>query len=241
MGLSKFKIKYREFVDILRHEYHYIFHDGGVLLVVVGAILIYSTAYSFAYKNEVLRDIPIAIVDNSQTPSSRQIIRSFDATPNLRVAYKPTSLEEAKKLFYQRKVNGVIVIPSDYEKKLQRAEKVNLAIYADASYFLMYRQVFFDVTNSVLHSNGNVVRFERRPAETGRGAEQSGDDLRKEPVQSVRRLCDFHHAGHHHGHHPADAADRDRHGRRNVARAETVPDADTRRRKTAGRAADGFR
>ena len=161
MGLSKFKIKYREFVDILRHEYHYIFHDGGVLLVVVGAILIYSTAYSFAYKNEVLRDIPIAIVDNSQTPSSRQIIRSFDATPNLRVAYKPTSLEEAKKLFYQRKVNGVIVIPSDYEKKLQRAEKVNLAIYADASYFLMYRQVFFDVTNSVLHSNGNVewVRF----------------------------------------------------------------------------------
>ena len=92
MGLSKFKIKYREFVDILRHEYHYIFHDGGVLLVVVGAILIYSTAYSFAYKNEVLRDIPIAIVDNSQTPSSRQIVRSFDATPNLRVTYYPTSL-----------------------------------------------------------------------------------------------------------------------------------------------------
>lgn len=185
MGLSKFKIKYREFVDILRHEYHYIFHDGGVLLVVVGAILIYSTAYSFAYKNEVLRDIPIAIVDNSQTPSSRQIIRSFDATPNLRVAYKPTSLEEAKKLFYQRKVNGVIVIPSDYEKKLQRAEKVNLAIYADASYFLMYRQVFFDVTNSVLHSNGNVewVRF------VSKGAQPKQAEALSNPVTiSVKNL-----------------------------------------------------
>ena len=185
MGLAKFKIKYREFVDILRHEYHYIFHDGGVLLVVVGAILIYSTAYSFAYKNEVLRDIPIAIVDNSQTPSSRQIIRSFDATPNLRVAYKPTSLEEAKKLFYQRKVNGVIVIPSDYEKKLQRAEKVNLAIYADASYFLMYRQVFFDVTNSVLHSNGNVewVRF------VSKGAQPKQAEALSNPVTiSVKNL-----------------------------------------------------
>ncbi len=185
MGLSKFKIKYREFVDILRHEYHYIFHDGGVLLIVVGAILIYSTAYSFAYKNEVLRDIPIAIVDNSQTPSSRQIIRSFDATPNLRVAYKPTSLEEAKKLFYQRKVNGVIVIPSDYEKKLQRAEKVNLAIYADASYFLMYRQVFFDVTSSVLHSNGNVewVRF------VSKGAQPKQAEALSNPVTiSVKNL-----------------------------------------------------
>ena len=69
MGLSKFKIKYREFVDILRHEYHYIFHDGGVLLIVVGAILIYSTAYSFAYKNEADKtdDLYFKVSYNGQT------------------------------------------------------------------------------------------------------------------------------------------------------------------------------
>ncbi len=149
-------------------------------------------------------------------------------------AYKPTVSKRRKSCFTSaRSTEDRDSV--GLRKKAAAGRKVNLAIYADASYFLMYRQVFFDVTNSVLHSNGNVewVRFvsKRRPAETGRGAEQSGDDLRKEPVQSVRRLCDFHHAGHHHGHHPADAADRDRHGRRNVARAETVPDADTRRRK----------
>lgn len=161
MITTRFQKKFREFASVLRNEYRNIFCDAGVLLIAVGAIFIYSTAYSLAYKNEVLRDVPVAVVDNSRTPSSRQLIRSFDATPNVNVVYKPASLDEAKKLFLERKVNGIIVIPGDYEKKLMRTEKVNLAIYADASYFLMYRQVFFDIMGSIGHSNSNVewLRF----------------------------------------------------------------------------------
>ena len=43
-----------------------------------------------------------------------------------------------------------------------RTEKVNIAIYADASYFLMYRQVFFfDFAGSLGQSNYHVewLRF----------------------------------------------------------------------------------
>lgn len=156
MKYENLKLKWREFTDVFRNEFHYVFHDGGVLLIVIGAILIYATAYSLAYKNEVLRDIPVAVVDESRTPASRDLIRMFDATPNLLIAYKPTSLKEAQNLLYDRKINGIIVIPADYEKKLYRNEKINLSIYTDASYFLMYRQVFYDVTRSVLQSGLEV-------------------------------------------------------------------------------------
>ena len=118
MKYENLKLKWREFTDVFRNEFHYVFHDGGVLLIVIGAILIYATAYSLAYKNEVLRDIPVAVVDESRTPASRDLIRMFDATPNLLIAYKPTSLKEAQNLLYDRKINGIIVIPADYEKKL---------------------------------------------------------------------------------------------------------------------------
>lgn len=167
MKTTRQSSKLKEFADVLRHEFRHIFHDAGVMLIVVGAILIYATAYSLAYRNEVLREVPVAVVDLSHTASSRQLVRSFDATPNLKVAYKPSSLEEAKELFFARKINGAIVIPSDYEKKLLRNERVNLAVYADASYFLMYRQVFFDVTGSVLHSNSDIEwrRFVSRGAQ----------------------------------------------------------------------------
>ena len=126
MITTRFQKKFREFASVLRNEYRNIFCDAGVLLIAVGAIFIYSTAYSLAYKNEVLRDVPVAVVDNSRTPSSRQLIRSFDATPNVDVVYKPASLDEAKKLFLERKVNGIIVIPGDYEKKLMRTERSTL-------------------------------------------------------------------------------------------------------------------
>ena len=208
MITTRFQKKFREFASVLRNEYRNIFCDAGVLLIAVGAIFIYSTAYSLAYKNEVLRDVPVAVVDNSRTPSSRQLIRSFDATPNVNVVYKPASLDEAKKLFLERKVNGIIVIPGDYEKKLMRTEKVNLAIYADASYFLMYRQVFFDIMGSIGHSNSNVewLRF------VSKGV-SSRLDIGPEHVQPLSGLRHLHHAGNTDGHHPADAADRHRYGR----------------------------
>ena len=185
MKITRFKHKFHEYTSVLRSEYRNIFNDAGVLLIAVGAIFIYSMAYSLAYKNEVLRDIPVAVVDNSHTPSSRQLIRAFDATPNIDVAYKPTSLEEAKKLFFERKVYGVIVIPSDFEKKLMRTEKVNIAIYADASYFLMYRQVFFDFAGSLGQSNYHVkwLRFVSKGAST-----KQADALSSPVVTSVHNL-----------------------------------------------------
>ena len=161
MKTTRFQIKYREFVNTLKHEYRFIFHDPGAILIIIGAIFIYSLAYSLAYGPQVLRNIPIAVVDHSNTASSRQLCRAMDATPNLWVAYKPTSMIDAKELFLTRKINGIVVIPSDYEKKLMRAEKVNLAVYADASYFLMYRQVFFDISKSVLTTGAEIewLRF----------------------------------------------------------------------------------
>lgn len=98
-----------------------------------------------------------------------------------------------------------------------RTEKVNLAIYADASYFLMYRQVFFDIMGSIGHSNSNVewLRF------VSKGVSSKQAEALSNPVSiSVRNMYNplsglrhLHHAGNTDGHHPADAADRHRYGR----------------------------
>ena len=80
MKTNRFRSKFREFSSILRNEYRHIFHDAGVILIVIGAIFIYSTAYSLAYKNEVLRNVPVAVVDNSHTAQSRQLVRAVSYT-----------------------------------------------------------------------------------------------------------------------------------------------------------------
>ena len=107
-----------ELASVIRNEYKAVFTDGGVLLVMVLAIFIYSTLYASAYAPEVLRNVPIGVIDESQTPSSRELIRTFDAGPNTYVAYEPSGMEEAEELFFARKIYGVVYIPQDYEKQL---------------------------------------------------------------------------------------------------------------------------
>ena len=151
---------WKQLGSVVRNEFRTIFKDGGVMLILIFALIIYATAYSLAYGSQVLRNVPIGVVDECRTPTSRSLIDTFNAGPNTYVAYNPTSMEEAKELFYGRKIYGVVYIPSDYEEKLYGGEQANVAIYADASYFLMYRQVFQEVVTSI-GKTGAMVEFQR--------------------------------------------------------------------------------
>ena len=160
MKLTRFKTKCRELRSIMRTEYGHIFRDEGVALVLVLALLIYATVYSVAYDTQVLRNIPIGVVDLSRTHSSRALINIFDAAPNIEVAYTPVSMEQAREMFFDRKIYGIVYIPDDYERTLMRGERSVVGVYVDASYFLMYRQTFSDVVSGV-NTVGSEVEFSR--------------------------------------------------------------------------------
>lgn len=42
---------------VIRNEFHTVFTDKGVILILVFALLIYATAYSLAYGSQVLRNV----------------------------------------------------------------------------------------------------------------------------------------------------------------------------------------
>ena len=145
---------------VMANEYRTIFSDGGAMLILIFALLIYATVYSLAYAPQVLRNVPIGVIDQSRTATSRCLIDTFNAGPNTYVAYEPADMEEAKNLFFDRDIYGIVYIPSDYEKKLLGGEQAVVAIYCDASYFLMYRQVFQEVVTSI-GKTGAMVEFQR--------------------------------------------------------------------------------
>ena len=71
---------------VIRNEFRTVFTDKGVVLILVFALLIYATAYSLAYGSQVLRNVPIGVIDESRTPTSRALIDAFNAGPNTYVA-----------------------------------------------------------------------------------------------------------------------------------------------------------
>jgi len=123
-------------------ELQIIIKDPGAVLILLLALLIYPIVYSFAYKNEVLKESDIAIVDLDNTATSRMYARMAGATEQLNIAYKTPSLVEARELFYQRKVKGIILIPADFEKNLLHSKQSQVIAYTDAGYILVYKQIY---------------------------------------------------------------------------------------------------
>ncbi len=159
-------IKYRcnswwcQFRSVVATEFRNIFTDEGVILVLIFASIIYATLYSMAYGTEVLRNVPVGVVDLSKTHCSRQLIEAFDSGPNMVVAYEPTDMTEAQQLFFNRDIYGIIYIPANYEKQLLSGSQAVVSLYVDASYFLMYRQVFQEAVTAI-NTTGAMVEFQR--------------------------------------------------------------------------------
>lgn len=173
----------RRVLHIMVDEYRLVFRDSGLVVVFVIAALVYPPLYSYIYHNETIRDVPIAVVDESHTQASRELIRDIDATPDLVVAYARNSVEECKDLLYRDKIHGVVYIPRDFSDKIARNEQAMVSMYTDMSSFLYYRAMMFGANLPILQY-GKDVKVKRLNAMgvTGKAAEITADPLGHEAV-----------------------------------------------------------
>lgn len=129
------------FIEVWLNEFKHIFSDRGVVLLFFGAGLIYPILYSAAYSTEVARNVPVVVVDQDNTQLSRKLIRIMDATEQVNSTQKASGMKAAQLLLQEGKANGIVLIEKGFSRKILRAEQADVSIYADASYFLLYKQV----------------------------------------------------------------------------------------------------
>ena len=158
---SKIKFRHlRNIVTVLVEEYKRLFKDSGVMLIFLGAAFLYPLLYSYVYYNETIRDMPIAIVDQSNTVRSHDFIKSIDATPDLQVTHTYNNLEEVKDPFYKGHIRGVIFIPADFSDKINNKQQATISTYHDMSSFLYYRTMALGVNFAMLDQN-DQIKIER--------------------------------------------------------------------------------
>ncbi len=140
--MQKIKQAFTNILHTATNEVRLAVKDSGVILFLFGAMLIYSTVYSLVYRNEIFREIPIAVVNESKGEEASRFIRELRSAANVDVAYITSSISEAKDLLYNNNIYGVVYLPHDFDSKLMSSEQTKVGIYADASYFLAYKQIY---------------------------------------------------------------------------------------------------
>lgn len=116
--------------------------DEGVLIFFIIVPLLYPLLYSWIYNNEVVRDVPVVVVDQSHTATSREFIRMFDASPDVKVAYYCNGIPEAESVVGHQKANGILYFPEDFERTINRGEQAHVSIYCDMSLMLAYKAIY---------------------------------------------------------------------------------------------------
>lgn len=146
---------------IALEELRNILRDQGVFLFVLIVPLAYPLLYAFIYDNETVRDVPVAVVDLSQSPLSRQFTRMLDSTPEVAVTERCGSVEEARELNRRGEVYAIVVIPADLTRSLARGQQGTIAVYADMAGMLYYKSALLAATNVSLALNAElkVERF----------------------------------------------------------------------------------
>ena len=82
----------------------------------------------------VMRDLPIAVVDEDGGGMARELTRRLDASPGLRVAARPPDMAEAERLVRARAAYAVVLIPRGAERAVLRGETASVTTFYNASY-----------------------------------------------------------------------------------------------------------
>jgi ABC-2 type transport system permease protein len=111
---------------------------GAFILLVLGPV-VYGFYYPQPYLNQILRKIPIAVVDNDLSELSRNIVQTLDASGAVNVVARAETLAEARAAVDRGEALAVVGIPPDTERDVLKGNTVHIPVYADATYLFVFR------------------------------------------------------------------------------------------------------
>lgn len=137
--------------------------DENARSTMIVGILIYSVLYPQPYVGEVLRDVPVAVIDQDNSSASRTFVREMDVTEWVDVTLSVSNMDAARDAFFRRDVYGVVVIPDGFEADILASRPAPVAAFGDGSYLLIYSNVVTAVA-TVAGTMGAQVNYARLTA-----------------------------------------------------------------------------
>ncbi len=159
----------KDIAKVWVNEYKLVFSDVGAMIFIIFLPLAYPILYSLIYNREVVKEVPIVVVDECRTPMSREYARMLDATEQVRVADYAVDMQDARRRMAEREAYGIVYLPSDFSRNVGRGEQARMEAYCDMSVILRYKNIVTAITtvNSELGGKvqmGKVNQLENPPS-----------------------------------------------------------------------------
>ena len=104
-------------MSIIRKEFIQIFRDVRTLIMILIIPIMQLFLLGYSATNDV-RNVPLAVLDQSRSPESRTLLDAYRAADYFRIAYTVQSEAEIETLIAGGKARAAIIIPPDYAQRL---------------------------------------------------------------------------------------------------------------------------
>ncbi len=117
--------------SIIRKEFIQIWRDPRTLAMILFIPVMQLFLLGYSATSDV-RNIPIAVYDQSRSPESRALVDAFRAADYFRIAYDVGSNDQIRDLIERGEARAALIIPPDYSNKLLQGD-AQVAIILDGS------------------------------------------------------------------------------------------------------------
>lgn len=155
--LKKYHRAKVSFWNAVATEWNAVKLDKAVLSTFISVAFVILIVYTYIYSNEVVHEVPIAIVNQDASKTSRDYISMLNSSEGIITKTKYTDLQEAQNDFYSKKVLGIVMIPKNFGKDIRRGRQTTITTYADASNMIFYKKVLEDVSVTTGYFNAGIV------------------------------------------------------------------------------------
>jgi ABC-2 type transport system permease protein len=118
-------------ISIIRKEFIQIFRDVRTLVMILVIPIMQLFLLGYSATSDV-RNIPLAVLDQSRSYESRALLDSYRAADYFRIAYMVTSEAEIETLISSGKARAAVIIPPDYAQRLNDGQ-AQVAFILDGS------------------------------------------------------------------------------------------------------------
>lgn len=141
-------------------EFYIVFHDYGLIIFFAFLPIAYPVIYSLIYNPEVVRDVPMVVVDHDRTALTREMVRKIDACQEAWVKGYATDLNEARHAMNSQECYAILEIPEGFSKKVGNGEQGNAVMFCEMSLLLRYRG-FLVATTNVMQDMGSELLLQK--------------------------------------------------------------------------------
>lgn len=143
-------------ISVIHDEFKAIITNYAVLLVLMGGIFVYGLLYNYIYAPDLVRKVPVSVVDHSHSELSRHYVRLLNATSQVDVVAIVADYWEAQEMMKSGQVFGILYLPDDFEDRVARDEESVFMMYETTSAFLYYLSMQEASASSMLALNDDI-------------------------------------------------------------------------------------